>query len=188
MVEDEKRRLEGDHPRAWILDSRHLGGRVYVLTAVPTNGVPPPLPSGVEERERGNAPSSSAEQEFRVLALDRAQGSVIWERTARVDVPHEGKQSNNTFASASAITDGTNLLAYFGSWGLYCYDLDGNLKWERDLGNMTTRNGFGEGASPARHVRTVVVNWDHEGSSFLVALDVRTGEVRWRRERDEVST
>ncbi len=74
---------------------------------------------------------------------------------------------------------------YFGSQGLYCFDFLGNLKWKRDFGDMTTRNSFGEGSSPAIQGTTLVVNWDHEGDSFIVALDTRSGEEIWRRERDE---
>jgi outer membrane protein assembly factor BamB len=103
-------------------------------------------------------------------------------------MPHEGKQENNSYASASALTDGEHLFAYFGSWGLYCYDLAGGLKWQKDLGDMTTRGGFGEGASPALHGDKLVVNWDHEGQSFVVALEKATGKELWRREREEVSS
>ena len=86
------------------------------------------------------------------------------------------------------MTDGEHVWAYFGSRGLYCLDLDGNLIWERDLGDMRTRRAFGEGSSPALHGDTLVVNWDHEGDSFIVALDKLTGEEIWRRDRDEVTS
>ena len=68
---------------------------------------------------------------------------------------------------------------------LYCLDFEGNLKWERDFGDMKTRNSFGEGSSPAVHGNTLVINWDHEGDSFIVALDKRSGKELWRKERDE---
>jgi outer membrane protein assembly factor BamB len=83
------------------------------------------------------------------------------------------------------VTDGQRLYAYFGSRGLYCYDMDGNKLWEKDLGQMTTRNGFGEGASPALYGDTLVVNWDHEGQSFITALDATTGDEKWRTMREE---
>jgi outer membrane protein assembly factor BamB len=63
--------------------------------------------------------------------------------------------------------------------------MEGNVKWDADFGDMQTRMGFGEGASPALHGDTVVVNWDHEGDSFIVALDKSTGKERWRQPRDE---
>jgi outer membrane protein assembly factor BamB len=78
-------------------------------------------------------------------------------------------------------------LAYFGSRGLYCYDMNGELKWEKDLGDMRTRLGFGEGSSPALHGDTVVILWDHEGDDFILALDKNTGKELWRTRRDEPS-
>jgi outer membrane protein assembly factor BamB len=86
------------------------------------------------------------------------------------------------------MTDGEALYVSFGSFGVYCYDLDGKLRWQRDLGRMETRYGWGEASTPVVHGGTVMVNWDHEGQSFLVALDARTGRDRWRSERDEPSS
>jgi len=167
------------------------GDRLYVLTAVPVDGSTPELPPHADPGaphgpRRGRA--DSVEQAFKLLAIDRADGETVWERTAATAVPHEATQQNNSYASASAITDGEVLLAYFGSWGLYAYDMEGDLKWSRDFGDMRTRNGFGEGATPALHGDTLVVPWDHEGQSFIVALDKNTGEERWRRDRDEVTS
>jgi outer membrane protein assembly factor BamB len=102
-------------------------------------------------------------------------------------VPHEGHHQDHGFASASPVTDGEHVLAYFGSRGLYCYDLEGNLKWEKDFGDMQTRNGFGEGSSPALHGNTVVAYWDHEGDDFIIALDKRNGNELWRKPRNEAT-
>src|SRR5437868_585863 len=121
-----------------------------------------------------------------MLCLDRATGNVLWQKIAREEVPHEGIQANNTYASASPITDGKVVLAFFGSRGLHCYDPDGNLKWSKDLGRMKTRMGFGEGASPALHGETVIVNWDDEtDNDFILALDKQTGKELWKTARHE---
>jgi outer membrane protein assembly factor BamB len=120
-----------------------------------------------------------------VLALDRSSGKVVWEHTACEAVPHEGGHQDATQASNSPVTDGEHFIAYFGSRGLYCFDMQGDLKWTRDFGDMRTRNNFGEGSSPALYRETIVVNWDHEGEDFLVALDKSTGRELWRVERDE---
>ena len=136
----------------------------------------------------GGGPAPTKPYEFVVLALDRGTGKTIWQKTARKEVPHEGRHQTNTFASASPVTDGEYLYVPFGSRGFYCYDLDGNLKWEKDLGDMRTRGGFGEGASPALAGRWLIINWDHEDQSFIVALDKKTGAEVWRRERDEISS
>ena len=80
------------------------------------------------------------------------------------------------------------MYASFGSHGLFCYDLEGERIWDRDLGDMVTRFGWGEGASPVLHGDSLIVNWDHEGDSFLAVLDSATGETKWRVKRDEVTS
>lgn len=132
---------------------------------------------------RGEKPTDS--YKFTVLCLDRKTGKTIWEKVAKETIPHEGHHQDHGFASASPITDGKVVLAYFGSRGLYCYDLDGNLKWSKEFGELRTRNSFGEGASPALSGEVVVVNWDHEGDDFIAALDKNTGRELWRTPRNE---
>ncbi len=137
-------------------------------------------------RPRGEKPSDT--YEYRVLAVDRKDGRIAWNTKVAQGVPHEGTHPDGTFASGSPATDGQHVYAYFGSAGLYCLDLEGTVVWKLDLGDMHTRNSFGEGSSPALHGDTLVVTWDHEGDDFIVALDKRTGKERWRRERDEPTT
>lgn len=86
------------------------------------------------------------------------------------------------------MTDGEHLYVTFGSRGIFCYDLDGELQWRRDLGRMNTRNGFGEGASMAVHGDSLIVIWDHEGPSFIANLNAKTGETKWKVDRDERSS
>jgi outer membrane protein assembly factor BamB len=126
--------------------------------------------------------------QFVVLCIDRNTGKTIWEKVAVDVVPHEGHHQTGSFASSSPLTDGNRLYANFGSRGLYCFDLDGNPQWQKDLGDMQIRFGFGEGSSPALYNGTLVVQWDHEGESFIAALDAKTGEEKWRKPRDEQST
>jgi outer membrane protein assembly factor BamB len=155
------------------------GDQVFVLTAI-------------GEGARGEGPRAGVVPQgpvrFVVLSIDRQSGRVLWERTAREEVPHEGTHPDGTWASPSPVTDGEVVLAHFGSRGLYAYDLEGRLLWQKDFGDMKTRLGFGEGSSPALSGDVVVVNWDHEGDSFLAALDRRTGRELWRRDRDEVTS
>lgn len=145
--------------------------------------------TGGPERGRGGrgmrSEAPAEPYKFTVMALDRRTGKPAWERTVRELVPHEGNHADGSLAPASPVTDGQHIFAYFGSRGLYCLTLRGEVVWEKDLGDMQTRNGFGEGGSPALHGDTIIVNWDHEGEDFIVALDKKTGEEKWRRERDE---
>ena len=123
-----------------------------------------------------------------MIAINRADGSVVWEKTVHQAVPLEGAHYTASLASASPVTDGVHLFAHFGTHGLYCLDFEGNLVWTKQLGTMHTKHGHGEGSSPALHNDTLLVNWDHEEQSFLAAFDKVTGEERWRRDRREVTS
>lgn len=175
--------------------------RIFILTAIPTDQTPGRAaaaggggsrPEQSRPARRGGGasalPAPANVHQFAILCLDRNTGATIWQQSAHAEVPHEGRHQSNTFASGSAITDGRFVYASFGSRGIYCYDRDGDLQWKRDLGDMQTRNGFGEGASPALHGDTLLVPWDQEANSAFYALDAATGETRWQVERDEVST
>ena len=131
---------------------------------------------------------SGPKYKFDLLALNRSDGSILWQKTLRELSPHEGTHRDATFASNSPVTDGEFIYAYFGSRGLYCVDMMGNVKWETDVGTMYKRNTFGEGSSPALHGNTLVIVQDHERDSFITALDKRTGEVLWRTDRNERTT
>jgi len=140
-----------------------------------------------QERERGND-RNAVPYKFNIMALNRSNGDVLWEKTLREVVPHEGIHNTASFASNSPVTDGEHIYAYFGSRGLYCLDMQGNLKWEKDIGQMRKRNTFGEGSCPIIHGNTIVIVQDHEGPSFIVALDKRTGDELWKIDRNERTT
>lgn len=164
------------------------GDRVFVQTAIEIDAPGQPRPSGQEPTtgRRGPPTTKPARRlRFVLLAIDRADGKTLWQRTLREELPHEGIHTTGSWASNSPVTDGEHVYAYFGSRGLYRLDMQGNLEWETDLGDMRTRRGFGEGSSPVLHGDRLIVNWDHEGASFLVALDKQTGKKLWRVDRDE---
>ena len=131
---------------------------------------------------------SGPKYKFDLMVLNRSDGSVLWQRTLREINPHEGTHRDATYASNSPVTDGEFIYAYFGSRGLYCVDMMGNVKWEKDIGTMYKRNTFGEGSSPVLHGNTLVIVQDHEGDSFITALDKRTGDVLWKTDRNERTT
>ncbi|MFA5907652.1 MAG: PQQ-binding-like beta-propeller repeat protein [Vicinamibacterales bacterium] len=160
------------------------GDRIFLLTAVPA-GVSGPA----QHEPRGALPKRGVHQ-YKVLAIDRQTGKTAWERVAREEEPHEAShQDNGTWASSSAVTDGTHLFAYFESRGLYAYDMQGTPVWQTDFGDKKMRNQFGEGSTPALHGNYLVVVWDHiEGPSFVITLDKRTGKELWRATRDEMDT
>ena len=118
------------------------GDRMFLTTAVPTGAGPADV--GGEEFHGGGGPQ--AEQSFEVYCLDRLTGETIWRRVAKVETPYEGyHRLYGSFASHSPVTDGKRLYVSFGSFGLYCYDLDGKLIWEKDHGiRMKMRRQFGQ--------------------------------------------
>ena len=162
------------------------GHRIFVTAAVPTGDALKPVYDDAPG-SHGNLPVTHR-QRFVVLALDRGSGEVLWERTVRASLPHEGGHYTSSLASASPLTDGERVLAYFGSQGVYSLSLEGELQWEKQMGTMRTKHGHGEGSSPVLYGETLVINWDHEGQSFVVALDKRTGKELWKIPRKEVTS
>lgn len=153
---------------------------------IPGRGLSTPIVWGDLVFVTAAVPAAQAgAQSFQALAYQRADGKLRWKATLREESPHEGTHQDGSYASGSALTDGERFYAFFGSRGLYCLDLSGRKLWEKDLGRMSIKMGFGEGASPALHGDRLVVNWDHESGSFIVALDKKTGRELWRVPRDE---
>jgi outer membrane protein assembly factor BamB len=153
-------------PIAW-------GDRVYLSTAVPAD--PAAGPTGVHK--------------FVVMAINRKDGKVAWQHTAREEAPHErAHQEFGTMASPSLATDGQSLIASFESRGIFAYDMNGKLLWQQDLGDKRMRNQFGEGTSPALYKDRIFVVWDHQGESFIAALDRQSGKELWKVARQEIDS
>ncbi len=168
------------------------GDRIFFQTAIDTGQpgtaetapVQPPSPQAGGRGGRGGRAPTTVHR-FDLICLDRATGKILWQKTAAETVPHEGHQATGSFAAYSPITDGRRVWASFGSRGLHCFDLDGNLQWSRPLIRMSTRSGFGEGSSPCLAGDAVVVVCDHEGPSKIFAFHKETGEPLWQQDRDE---
>jgi outer membrane protein assembly factor BamB len=161
------------------------GDRLYLLSAVPSN-----IPVAGSHNPRGGI-NPRVPHRFMVYAIDRHTGKTLWEKVAREATPHEASHPDNgTWASSSAVTDGEHVIAFFESEGLYAYDMNGALVWQKDLGDKTMRNEFGEGTTPALHGNRLVVVWDHfvPGASFIITFDKATGREIWRAKRDEIDT
>ena len=162
------------------------GDKIFLLTAVDTGVVDPSLPRPEDQPRRiFGITHPNTQYEFVVLCLDRNDGRELWRRIANRKIPHEGHHGDNNFASASPVTDGSRLYCWFGSAGLYCYDLAGNKHWDLDLGPAVMGASLGEGSSPVWHDGRLVIVRDHQGQSFIYALDASTGEILWKRARDE---
>ena len=172
------------------------GDRVFVTTAIktgPQEVQEPPAPAAPAKTQGGQfrltTPGPQAEHKFVVMCLDRKIGKILWQQTATTATPHEGYHPTyGSFASNSPVTDGKNVYAFFGSRGMYCYDVKGKLIWKKDFEvQMKMRMAFGEGQAPVISGDRLILVFDHEGDSFMVMLDKNTGKEIWRVSRDEPS-
>ena len=162
------------------------GNKIFLLSSVNTGEVDTSLPKPEDQPERVfGIKHPNTKYSFVVLCLDRKTGKEIWRRAATDLVPHEGHHKDNSFASASPFTDGKRLYCWFGSAGLYCFDLDGNKLWSKDLGRAKVGASLGEGCSPVVHDGKVVILRDNQGQSTIEALDAASGDPLWKKERDE---
>ena len=125
---------------------------------------------------------------FYVTSHDRRTGKVVWRKLLAEAVPHEGHHATHSYASGSPTTDGERLYVSFGSFGTFCLDLKGEVLWERKLGRLTTRRGYGEAVTPVLHRGRLLINWDQEVNSALYCLDAKTGATKWKADRDEITT
>ncbi|MBL0158073.1 MAG: PQQ-like beta-propeller repeat protein [Bryobacterales bacterium] len=177
---------DGDAPTEWS-DTKNVAWKIPIAG----RGFSTPVIAGKRIFLTTAIPKTDAagEHKFVIMALDRDTGKVLWERTAIEAVPHERyHQRYGSYASYAPITDGKHVWAMFGSWGLYCYDLEGKLVWKKELPKMRMRNAFGEGGGPAIAGERMILMLDQEAGSFITALDKNTGKELWRKDRDEVST
>jgi outer membrane protein assembly factor BamB len=134
-----------------------------------------------------------------VLCVQATDGKILWKQLASKGAGPGKTHEWNGYASASCVTDGSRVYAFFGTPGLFCYDFQGNLVWKHDFGIFTSERGWGTAASPFLFEDLVIQNCDNDGPQALppghkpeeaapmalVALDKKTGEVRWQAERNQ---
>ena len=140
----------------------------------------------------GDASEDLSEHRWMLYALDRTTGKIRWERTAAQGPPRNKRHIKSTYASASPATDGRIVVAWFGSQGLYAYDINGGLRWSVDLGRVDMGAydipsiEWGPASSPIIWNGLVIVQCDTQADSFLLALDAATGATVWKTERKEL--
>jgi len=168
------------------------GDKIFLQTAIDTGQAKSaasqsaqPSAAAANGKKALSTPAPKTAHKFDLVCVDRATGKILWEKTAIEAVPHEGHQPTGTFANYSPVTDGKYVWVSFGSRGLHCFDLEGNLKWSKPLPTMQTVMSFGEGSSPALAGDAIIVVCDHQAGSAIFAFNQATGVQLWRKDRDE---
>lgn len=164
------------------------GNRLFLTTAVPTGKKADAAPAG--GGRAGGGVGAGEEHRLEVIAVDRATGKIAWQRTATTATPHEGYHHlYGSFASNAPATDGQRVYAFFGSRGLFVYDLEGKLLWQKDPRiKMAMRLAFGEGSGVVVDDGKVFLQYDHQEPGAIIALDAADGKELWRAPRAENSS
>jgi outer membrane protein assembly factor BamB len=165
------------------------GDRVFVTTAV--SGDPDPK---IRIGNYGDVASvnDKSKHTWQVLCLDRDTGAMLWTRTAHEGVPKIKRHLKGSQANCTPATDGTHVVACFGSEGLYCYDFAGKLLWQRDLSTLDSSFAidqeyeWGFGNSPLIHEGLVILQCDLSRDSFIAAFNMENGDKVWSTPRDEI--
>lgn len=165
------------------------GDRVFVTTAVSSD------PGATFKRGlygAGTASEDRSPHQWKLICLDLSSGKILWSRTAYEGAPKEKRHIKSTYANATPVTDGSVVIAFFGSQGVYAYDFNGKQLWSRDLGVFDAgaydapQYEWGVASSPALFRDLVILQCDQQKNSFLIALDRSTGKTVWKTERDEL--
>ena len=164
------------------------GNKIFLTTAIEGELVPDAKAAKhmIEGKEYVHPDSVGANHKhtFKVIALNRDTGKILWETVAWEGTPYDNRHRKSSYAASTPATDGKLVYAFFGSEGLYAFDFNGKPAWNAQLGKMGTV-GMGTGTSPILYENLVIVQCDEENgeSSFIVALDKKTGKEVWRTPR-----
>ena len=140
----------------------------------------------------GDASDDRSVHKWVIYALDKRSGRIRWERVAREGAPRNKRHIKSTYASATPVTDGRIVVAWFGSEGIHAYDVNGVPLWHADLGRVDMgaydipSYEWGPASSPIIWGDLVILQCDTQTDSFVLALDAETGETVWKTSRDEL--
>jgi outer membrane protein assembly factor BamB len=140
----------------------------------------------------GDASEDHSAQQWKLYAIDKNTGKFLWDRTAFEGLPREKRHIKASYANSTPATDGKYVVAFFGSQGLYAFDMDGRLVWKKDLGVLNAGAydapdyEWGTASSPIIYKNLVIVQCDTQKDSFLLAADLKTGKTVWKTPREEL--
>ena len=164
------------------------GNRIYVTSAISSDPKATFKPGLYGD---GDASQDRTRHKWMIYALDKHSGKIVWERVAFEGEPREKRHIKATYANSTPATDGRIVVAWFGSQGVYAYDVEGNFLWKVDLGRLDLGAydiptvEWGSASSPIIWKDLVILQCDTQADSFIVALNANTGETVWKTERDE---
>ena len=166
------------------------GDKIFLVTAVSAEAKP-----AYSAKDRGiGLARDDARHAWKVYALDKATGRILWERTAHEGVPRAQRHVKATQANSTPATDGRTVVALLGSEGLFAYDTSGKLLWKQDLGVLNPglwsdpTSSWGHASSPVIHGGLVFVQADGHKQSFIAAFNLKDGKQAWRVERGEITS
>lgn len=162
------------------------GDKIFITNAV--DEVLEAEGSSSRAAKSGSRIRPTNEHRWEIYCLDKDSGKILWRQVATKGKPTMTIHSDNSFASETPVTDGERVYAYFGMKGLYCYDVHGKPLWQKDLGVYQMARDWGTGSSPILYKGLLYLQIDNEEQSFLIALDGKTGNERWRVSRKEKSS
>jgi outer membrane protein assembly factor BamB len=164
------------------------GNKIFLTTAIEGPVVPGAKAvkhmDGDKEYIHPDSVGADHKHFFKVICLSRETGKILWEQTSFEGTPYDDRHRKSSFASSTPATDGKYVYAFFGSEGLYAYDMKGKFAWKADLGKLATA-GMGTGTSPILYDNLVIVQCDEENGerSFIVGINKKTGKEVWRTPR-----
>jgi outer membrane protein assembly factor BamB len=165
------------------------GDRIFVTTAISSNPKASFRPGLYGD---GDSSDDRSRHRFVTYAIDKRIGKILWERVAFDGVPVEKRHIKSTYASSSPATDGRIVVSWFGSQGVYAYDMNGNLRWKVDLGHIDLGAynipslEWGTASSPVIWNGLVILQCDTHADSFVLALNAETGAIVWKTDREEL--
>ncbi|MHC4207469.1 MAG: outer membrane protein assembly factor BamB family protein, partial [Planctomycetota bacterium] len=165
--------------------------RIFVTTAVQGQGQ-----SSLKVGLYGDIESVVETDAFswRIYCIERTTGKILWERESYEGKPEVKRHPKSSHANSTPCTDGNHVVAFFGSEGMYCYDMEGNLAWKKDLGVLdwgyfrSPSAQWGGGSSPVIHKQMIILQCDVQKNPFLAAYNLKDGTILWKTPRNEVPT
>jgi len=165
------------------------GDRLYVTSAITSLGEAT-FKHGLFGE--GDASPDRSVHRWKIYCLDTRTGKIVWERTAYEGVPREKRHVKSTYANSTPATDGRHIVVFFGSQGLYCFDVNGKLLWKKDVGVLDVgaydapEYEWGTASSPIIYKKTVIIQCDTSKEDFLLSVNIDTGTTVWKADRDEL--